>query len=340
MFAVGFFLRGLLRDSERTELVNPLSGQFAQKPANPYPTYRFSALRGLVLQPGPLRIEKVLQNDPAFTSYLISWEVPELETGKEQRVTGQLNVPSGSGPFPVLILLRGYVEKNIYATGVGTRNAAVAFARNGYITIAPDFLGYGGSDPESTDMLLARFEKPVTVLQLLTNVERMTLQAANQAPSKDVFDPYRIGIWAHSNGGQIALSILEITSRVLPSALWAPVSQPFPYSALYYTNDLEDQGAYLRSQLYRFEFVLENDPRDFSILREPSRILAPIQIHQGTADDAVPASWSHNLARTLQAATVSAQLFIYPGADHNLQPAWSDAIQRDLQFFAKHLKER
>lgn len=352
MFLFGFVIRSLMRDGEtKIQLLSPLgSTTVEQKRDNPYPAYQFSALRGLPLQAGPITIHEQLTSEPSYTSYLVSWKVPNLITKRDEKVTGQLNIPSGSGPFPVIMMVRGYADREIYTTGLGTRNAAAALARNGYVTIAPDFLGYGGSDPESEDVLIARFAKPVVLLQLVKNLDQLQLTldpAANpgQTPPElstalvtRVFDTQRLGMWAHSNGGQIALSLLEITSRVIPTTLWAPVSQPFPYSVMYYMNESPDGGAYVRSALADFEFGLKNNPANYSILHEPARILAPIQIHQGGRDDAVPLEWSETLAQKLKDATVSAQLFTYPQADHNLVPDWETAVQRDLQFFAKHLK--
>ncbi len=277
--------------------------------------------------------------------------VPDLETDQHQKVSAQINIPQGQGPFPVIILLRGYADRENYTTGVGTRNAAAAFASNGYITIAPDFLGYGQSDSESTDGLVARFSRPLTVLQLLTNLRSLSLtldEAGNPqnaisetltpAETANLFAPDRLGIWAHSNGGQIALSVLEITSRTIPTTLWAPVSKPFPFSVLYFSDELPDLGAYLRNQIAYFEYELGNNPLEFSVLHEPSRILAPLQIHQGTLDDAVPLEWSQELLQTLEEATVEAELFVYEGADHNMVPSWDTAIQRDIQFFGENIQ--
>ncbi len=346
MFVFGFGLRGLITKSATSyQLLTPLGEKTPEAPANPYLPFRFSALRSLILSPEPITILGVLdQSQPSYHSFLVAWDVPNLETKQKDRVTGQLNIPTGEGPFPAIVMLRGYVEREEYRTGTGTRNAAAAFAQNGFVTIAPDFLGYGGSDAESSDVLIARFAKPLTVLQLLTDLKSGELQldpdlTADPLPTvRNIIDQSRLGLWAHSNGGQIALSVLEITSQVLPTSLWAPVSQSFPYNVLYYSNDAEDQGRYLRQQLANFEFTLDNDPAEWSALTEPSRILAPLQIHQGGRDDAVPLAWSEQLTAKLEAATVSAKLYTYPQADHNLQPDWSTAVQRDLQFFARHLK--
>ncbi len=352
MFGIGFGFRSLILNSERIQLLSPLTSLNVQKEReNPYAPYSFSNLRSLQLTPTSITLHEVLDSTTTHTVYLASWMVPNLETGERQKVSAQINIPQGEGPFPIIVMLRGYVEKDIYQTGVGTRNGAGAFASNGYITIAPDFLGYGQSDAESSDMLLARFTRPLTVLQLITNLNNLTLEldatanpTANENAMIDtqsvssLFQTDRVGIWAHSNGGQIALSILEITSRTLPTTLWAPVSKPFPFSVLYFSDELVDNGAYLREQIAHFEYDLKNNASEFSVLNEPARILAPIQIHQGGVDEAVPLHWSENLLETLESATVEAKLFTYPDADHNMVPNWDTAIQRDLQFFRQHLR--
>lgn len=352
MFAIGFGFRSLILNSERIQLLSPLTSlNVEQKRENPYARYTFNNLRNLQLTPTPIVLHEVIDSTTTHTSYLASWMVPNLETGERQKVSAQINIPQGEGPFPVIIMLRGYVEKEQYETGVGTRNAAGAFASNGYITIAPDFLGYGKSDAESSDMLIARFSRPLTVLQLLTNLNRLTLEldatgtplttkneSIDNTTSSSLFQTDRLGIWAHSNGGQIALSLLEITSKNIPTTLWAPVSKPFPFSVLYFSDELIDNGAYLRQQIAHFEYELKNKASDYSVLNEPARILAPIQIHQGGEDDAVPLTWSEDLLETLKDATVEAELFSYPEADHNMIPNWNTAIQRDLQFFRKHLQ--
>jgi dipeptidyl aminopeptidase/acylaminoacyl peptidase len=155
------------------------------------------------------------------------------------------------------------------------------------------------------------------------------------------WDGKNIGIWAHSNGGHIALTILEISKINYPTVLWAPVSKPFPYSILYYTNESEDKGKYIRKELAKFEETYDTDA--FSLDNYFPDIAAHLQIHQGTADDAVPVEWSKNLYNILrksykdQKFNYDLDLFVYPGADHNLQPVWESATARSLSFFKKHL---
>lgn len=276
--------------------------------------YTFENIASHTFSGSLIKLERLLNSYPEYNSYLFSFI---NDDGK--RVTGQANIPSRSlNPKPVIIvLIRGYVDKEIYTTGTGTKNVAAVFAKNGYITFAPDFVGYGESDPESPDILESRFEKPATVLSLL-------------AALKNYRPDFKIGIWAHSNGGQIALSVLEISRLPIPTTLWAPVSLGFPDSILNYINDLPDKGEYIKNDLADFKTRFK--PEEFSIASYFDRINAPIQLHQGGKDDAVPKDWSDNLANNL-----SLKYYYYPLSDHNLHPDWNIAISRDLAFFKHYL---
>ena len=124
-----------------------------------------------------------------------------------KKISGQIKMPkiegmSPSNGYPVVIMIRGYVDQEIYKTGVGTQRAAEVFAKNGFITLAPDFLGFGESDMPPNNVFEERFLRPVQVLQLIASVKNIVGT-----------DPTDINIWGHSNGGQVALSVLEIMAR-------------------------------------------------------------------------------------------------------------------------------
>jgi dipeptidyl aminopeptidase/acylaminoacyl peptidase len=317
---------GKIQDSDT--LRSPIAS-ITPAPAKLLQKYSFPNLRDQTFSPLPLELVEPIATETGYTSWLFRYQT---DNGW---ISGQLNLPQGLTfasqrldlrKFPVVIMIRGYVDKEKYQTGVGTKNAAAVFAKNGYITIAPDFLGYGSSDPEPENELESRFLRPQAILQLLASI-----------PDFPQADPQKVFIWAHSNGGQIALSVLQISGRPIPTSLWAPVAKPFPYSILYYTDELEDHGKYLRRLVADFESLY--DAEEFSIMNYFDWITAPIQIHQGTADDFVPWQWSIQLTKELQKRNLDVTLYQYPGADHNLQPAWNIAISRDLKFFIKNLNK-
>nr|MBP9820478.1 hypothetical protein [Candidatus Woesebacteria bacterium] len=248
-----------------------------------------------------------------------------------------------ANPPPVIIMLRGYVPISIYETGIGTKNAAARFAQAGYITIAPDFFGFGQSDPEPDDTWQARFEKPAIVAELIATVKTSIPVEPN---GNTVISP-KLGIWAHSNGGQIALTTLEVLRASYPTTLWAPVTAPFPYSILYFGDEVEDEGKAQRAWIALFE--RDYDVHKFSHTQYLPDLLGPLQFQQGTNDDAVPYFWTEEFIDKLEAenerrsqnasapATISFEYFKYPGADHNLLGAWETAIQRDIVFFNRFL---
>jgi len=255
---------------------------------------------------------------------------PNPEKSYKKKTTGLINIPTAGKKMPIIIMLRGYVDQEIYKTGMGTVRASEIFAENGFITVAPDFLGYAGSDKEAENIFESRFQTYVTTLSLIKSLYQI-----------DKWDDTNIFLWGHSNGGQIALTVLEISEKDYPTSLWAPVSKPFPYSVLYYTDEAEDRGKLIRAELAKFEN--DYDVELYSLDNYFKRINAPIQIHQGTADDAVSINWTNSLYQTLLdlnpsngEASLDLNFFTYPGADHNMRPSWDTVVKRDLDFFRKN----
>lgn len=317
-----------------------------QKP-KPLEKYTYDNLSKAEFKESDITLGKVLKDDPEFTSQVFYLYV------EGKRVSGLINTPKQPGTYPVILMLRGFVEKEIFQTGVGTQRAGEYFTKNGFITLAPDFLGYGQSDNPSDLAIEERFQTYVTTITLLKSIPNLNSQllalknfegsivsfkegSFSGGNSQLLSDPERVGIWAHSNGGQIALSVLEITGSNYPTVLWAPVSKPFPYSILYYTDDFEDHGKALRRVVADFE--QDYDVEAYSLTNFLDRIQAPIQLHQGTADDAVPVKWSDNLNQSLTDLGKEVGYFRYPGADHNLTPGWNEAVQRSLNFYNEKLK--
>lgn len=376
LLACGLFIFGFVTNSyystnnNFSDLLSPFveSGKIISKPLL---QYSISNLQKREYQTTKIVLEEILAEEDLYTSFLFSYK----SGGK--KITGQINIPDSVTANPTqsknaIILLRGYVPLEIYTTGVGTKNAAASLANAGYITVSPDFLGYGGSDPEPEDTWQTRFEKPIFVVELIKALEtngvplNLESQRTTSTLDLDVAKIDTIGMWAHSNGGQIAITALEILQKPIPTTLWAPVTAPFPYSILYFSDELEDEGKEQRKWISLFE---DNyDVFEFSHTQHLSSLTGPIQIQHGDNDDAALIYWSQEfvdkveqenkrreelLLNQNQNATSSAlaeqtmdkpldlveiQLIVYPNTNHNMVPSWDKAIQRDIQFFAKWLK--
>jgi dipeptidyl aminopeptidase/acylaminoacyl peptidase len=300
---------------------NPIS----QIKPTPLAKYTIENLSKADIKPAEIQIGKVLKDDPKFTSYEFAMKFsPDFSTNLKT-TSGLINIPKGGKKFPVIVMFRGYVDPKEYFIGNGTTHAAEYFASNGFITIAPDFLGYGDSDKEASDIFESRFQTYITAITALKSI-----------PGIKEFDSKNIFIWGHSNGGQIVLTTLEATGVNYPTVLWAPVSKPFPYSILFYTDDASDSGKFLRHELADFENEYDTDL--YSLTKYLGNIKAPIQLNQGTNDSAVPVAWSNQLSKDLTNLKIDLTYIKYPGADHNMSPIWNLAVQNALDFYKKHIE--
>jgi acetyl esterase/lipase len=183
-------------------------------------------------------------------------------------------------------------------------------------------------------------------------------------PNAPAFTTNNIGLWGHSNGGHIAISVLEITKQPYPTALWAPVTAPFPYSVLFFSDEDEDEGKRMRIWVNQLE--RDYELREFSITQYLDGLLGPIQLHHGTADEAALKIWSDEFIQKIEkendrraflkeefqaSSTESAKAddpflqpidityYKYPGADHNMQPGWDTVVERDITFYKDHLSK-
>ena len=309
VLAAAFFVAGFFVSHYYTalysavELLNPFveSGKIINKPLL---TYSIKNLQTREYIPSNITLESVISEEETYTSFLFSY------TTLGKKMTGQINIPDTITANPeqekqVILLLRGYVPQEIYTTGTGTKNAAATLAQAGYITVAPDFFGFGGSDPEPKDTWQARFEKPITVIELIASLEKngvplnLESQRTNNSFDSDLITVSDIGIWAHSNGGQIALTTLEVLQKPIPTTLWAPVTAPFPYSVLYFSDELADEGKEQRKWISLFED--DYDVFDFSLTQHLESLTGPIQIQHGTADDAALIYWSQEFVTKVTA---------------------------------------
>ncbi|AKM83494.1 hypothetical protein A2422_01310 [Candidatus Woesebacteria bacterium RIFOXYC1_FULL_31_51] len=289
----------------------------------PLEKYTIENLSKAKVEPSKINITETLVTDSNFVSKMFEFKFdPTLENKNLKKVTGLINIPSEIGHFPIIVLIRGYVDQKNYKTGDGSKRVGEFLSKNGYITIAPDFLGYGGSDSESGNIFESRFQTYVTILTLLKSINKENFSN---------WDGKNIFIWGHSNGGQIAITTLEITGENYPTVLWAPVTKPFPYSILYYTDESDDHGKFIRNELAKFEDSY--DVEKYSLTNYLDRIKAPITLFQGTNDDAVPYNWSENFVKRLGELNVNSTYLIYPKADHNMNPVWGDVIIKTLKVF-------
>ncbi len=301
--------------------------------AKPLLAYTFKNLKKTLFPATEITLGPITSESSDSFSRIFYFSVPKTPGGKTMlKASGLMNIPKESGSHPVIVMFRGFIPDSEYRPGADTQPSALVFAKNGFITLAPDFLGYGESASPSADPFENRFQTYTTALSLLASLKNLNVTLEKNYHSTVSANLNQIGIWGHSNGGHIALSTMAISGDTYPTVLWAPVSASFPYSILYYTDESDDQGKALRKLLSGFEKLYNTD--DFSPSNYYNWIKAPILVGQGLNDEEVPYWWSQNLVTTLKKDGVDANLITYPNSDHNFLPAgWTDAVNNSLNFF-------
>lgn len=320
--AIGWFGRILYTLPKNAEKVKTISQIIRPTPLNKYTIENLSKID---FPENDIKIGSLISETDKYSTHKYSMQFSPDMSGNLKTVSGIINIPKGEGTFPVIVMFRGFVSQETYTMGMGTQPSAKVFASNGLITIAPDFLGYGESDKEASDIFESRFQTYVTAAVTLKSVK-----------SIKNWDSKNILVWGHSNGGQVALTTLEITGVNYPTALWAPVSMRFPASILYYIDEAKDGGKYLINEVSGFNEIY--DAEKFSMTNYFEQIKAPIQINQGTGDTAVPYWLTDTLNKELKNATVSASYIKYPGNDHNMRPNWNGVVEANLIFFKENLQ--
>lgn len=314
--------------------------------ATPYPflmyPYTIPGLREHQYQSGEINFLSTLAAEPEYTRYYIDYPSDGLT------ITGILQIPTGQGPFPVIVMNHGYFNREDFKSGSGSDRAAEFLVKRGYITVASDYRSWGGSDIGSS---LFHTGLVIDVINLM-----------NAIPSIPQADSSRVGMWGHSMGGGITMKILTIDPRVRAAVLYAPNSADdtdliarwgygcigdIPAGEVLETcNSGDVVPLSLPPDLIQAYKDAASDPamlQWIAPIHHLNVITAPIQIHIGTADGgpigSTPPEWSYKLNQALIDAGKSVELYRYEGERHSfIGDQWLIFMNRAVQFFDQHVK--
>jgi dipeptidyl aminopeptidase/acylaminoacyl peptidase len=304
--------------------------------------YTIEGLRQHEFRSGNIRIRSTLSENDKFTTYLIDYPSDGL------RITGVMQIPTGEGPFPVILMNHGFFSRGAYHSGDGTDRASAFLAEHGYITLASDYRSWGESEVGPS------FFYSGLVIDVINLI--------NAIPSVKQADPNRIGMWGHSMGGGVTIKALTIDARIKAAVLYSAVSAD-------QVDVIDRWGPGCFGDIAQGELIVgcnssdvipEDVPRemkeayrlaasDLAMLREISPfhhleyVTVPVQIHYGTDDgrylSGTPPQWSVKLTQALRDAGKQAEMYRYEGEGHSFigQP-WFDFMTRTLRFFDQYVK--
>lgn len=264
----------------------------------------------------------VLERYAAYTRYHITYRSGEL------MISGIMNVPTGKGPFPVLVLNHGYIDPTVYTSGRGLRREQDYLARQGFVVIHPDYRNHAQSSRIDDGELEKRLGYVEDVINAVYAVRTSSLP---------YFDKERIGMLGHSMGGGVAATIAVAQPGLVKAmALYAPVSMDYRDSYFEYMEENPERSADIRE---RYGTPGENHPvwDALSPATYVDRIAVPMILFQGTRDESVPKEWSDRTAELLKAEGKSIDYVLYDREAHEFGPYWADFMRRTTEFFRQHL---
>jgi dienelactone hydrolase len=293
----------------------------AQDPApDPYAGLSIDELASRVYGGGQVSVYESLAVTQEFTRYVFAYPSDGLT------IYGFMNVPSGTGPFPVIIAIHGYIDPGIYGTLDYTTRYADDFARAGYLVLHPNLRGYWPSDSGPN---MFRVGMAIDILNLIAIVK----QTGGLPGSLEHANPDAIGLWGHSMGGGISLRAITVSADVRAAVLYGAMSGDERQN---FAKIQEWSGG----QRGRDEIAVPDEViARVSPINYLDRIQAAVSIHHGASDELVPPEWSTDLCDRLRALGKTVDCYAYIGQPHtfNAEPD-RVFVQRAIAFYDLWLK--
>ena len=300
------------------------------EPAHPISV---ASLAAADLTGGDLRLGAVRERTAAYTSYDVTFASTTAGEGTAPlRISGVLNVPTGRGPFPAVVLAHGYIDPASYVRGQGMTRERGFLAQRGHVALHVDYRNHAesGDDPRVEQAVRLGYSADVIAA------------ARALRDSDDVrVDPDRIALFGRSMGGGVMLKALAAEPGLFAAGVgWASVS----------SLEAENFDQFQRPDAplaeleaaFRGRHGLPGEDPEFwrGVSSRPSfdQITEPVLLAHGRFDDTCPPPWARATQRALTQAGVDSTLEWYDDG-HAFGPAFVTAMDRTVRFLRARMPE-
>ena len=277
-----------------------------------------------------MRLGAVRERTDAYTSYDVTYRSRSTTgTGRQGEeswtISGVLNVPTGRGPFPAVVLAHGYIDPAFYVRGQGMTRERGYLAGRGFIALHVDYRNHAESDDDPDYQREMRLGYVADVIN--------AVKALRASPDVPVDDD-RMALFGRSMGGGVILKALVAEPGLVQAAApWASVSSQETDNFRQFIQGDPADAAMLShgTPAQNPQFWRENSSRPYF-----DRITEPVLMVHGRFDDTCPPPWAAATQRALVAAGVDSQLEWYDDG-HAFGPAFNAAMDRTIGFFDTQL---
>ncbi|KRF07948.1 hypothetical protein ASG88_02160 [Nocardioides sp. Soil777] len=280
-----------------------------------------------------LRLGAVRERTAAYTSYDVTYRATTTDDRGTRRFTisGVLNVPTGRGPFPAVVLAHGYIDPAYYVRGQGMTRERGVLASRGYVALHVDYRGHAEStdDPRSDrDLRLGYSADVIAAVR--------ALRAARDVP----VDDDRVALMGRSMGGGVVMkALIAEPGLVQAGSLWASVSS---LEGENFNQFIRPDGDAREEAIVQAHGLPEQRPdfwRAASARPYLDEITEPVLLVHGRFDDTCPPAWARATQSAMQRAGVDSTLAWYDDG-HAFGPAFFAGMDRTIRYFDQQLDVR
>jgi len=283
---------------------------------NPYEWLTIDTLKSRNYGGGVLQSVGFIESLPEFKRYRFKYRSEGLD------LYGFMNIPTGEGPFPVILLIHGAVDPNEYVILTYSTRYADAFAKAGYLTIHPNLRGYPPSEDGPNEFGVG------DAIDVLNLIELVKTQSGVKGLLEKA-DSGNISLWGHSMGGGVVLRLLLVNQEIRAGLLYASVNADELFNLAHFGNDGRRED-----KINIPEDIVESiSPVDYL-----DKINVPVSLHHGEEDEVVPVRWTSELCRKFEELGKQVECYLYPNQPHTFQDEGDLLfIQRSIDFFNSSL---
>jgi dipeptidyl aminopeptidase/acylaminoacyl peptidase len=269
----------------------------------------------------PVELGGVRERTATRTSYDVGFRSDGL------RISGVLDVPTGEGPFPVVVLAHGWIDRESYEPGQGMTRERAALADRGYLALHVDFRNHAGSDDE-----------PELVDDLYLGCAVDTLGAVRALRASDLpVDGDRVALMGRSMGGMVVLQALEMAPGFVDAGI------------IYSGQSSLEADNYARWGAPGFDYAQDfvdahgtpdESPRRWRAMStrpHVDRVTEPVLMIHGRQDDQCPPAWASATRDALAGAGADVRLSWYDDG-HAFGPEFDASMSEVVDFLGARVR--
>ncbi len=275
-----------------------------------------------------LRLGAVRERTAAYTSYDVTYRSRTTTPAGETRslpISGVLNLPTGRGPFPAVVLAHGYIDPAIYERGQGMTRERGYLADEGYVALHVDFRNHAQSGSDSRLFPATRLAYASDVINAVK-----ALRATDRVPVRED----RIATFGRSmGGGVVQRALVSDPGLVRAGVAWASVSSLEAENYRQFQAPDPSDSVEVAQVRERFGLPADNSRfwRGLSVRPYLDRITEPVLLVHGRFDESCPPPWATATQRAMRSAGVDSTLRWYDDA-HAFGPAFLRAMADTVSF--------